>query len=228
MEKENIQKIRSLYQDVDISSLSSREKALLLLLNDEENEKLDFSSLSNGKYRILQFKTPNFDDLASTLKLLLPDIALVITDKKLVVEKFSADNLTKSELFDVLQTLSQDTGEQISAFIGLFTELSELNACFEEERLAFSQDKTFSEMIFSHLLKTEKSLALTRIREELLVSPDDQKLVRSLYQTAGNQAKAAKILFVHRNTLLNKIKKYEQKYGLQLVGSDLVLAYHLL
>ncbi|MGL5342304.1 MAG: helix-turn-helix domain-containing protein, partial [Lactococcus garvieae] len=27
---------------------------------------------------------------------------------------------------------------------------------------------------------------------------------------------------------LNKVKKYEQKYGLQLVGSDLVLAFGLI
>ncbi|MDU3958907.1 MAG: polyketide synthase regulator, partial [Lactococcus lactis] len=27
---------------------------------------------------------------------------------------------------------------------------------------------------------------------------------------------------------INKIKKYEQKYGLQLSGSDLTLAYNLL
>ena len=31
-----------------------------------------------------------------------------------------------------------------------------------------------------------------------------------MYKASSNQTKAAKILYVHRNTLINKIKKYEQ------------------
>ncbi|MFK5243286.1 helix-turn-helix domain-containing protein, partial [Lactococcus lactis] len=63
--------------------------------------------------------------------------------------------------------------------------------------------------------------------KELLENPEDQKLVEAMYKASSNQTKAAKILYVHRNTLINKIKKYEQKYGLQL-SFDCYLLYTLL
>ncbi len=224
---EKIQAIQKIYENVTSKDLTAREKRLTELLFSDRTVK-KFNDLPNGKYRILQFVTENFAELSNTLELLLPDFVKSDKSEHLVIERFSGENLTKSELFEVLQILSQDTGEEISAYIGLFSEKSELNEIYKEELLAFKKNQTFSEFIISGALVNTDSLILAKIRKDLLDNPEEQKLVKALYRTSGNQAQAAKVLYVHRNTLLNKIKKYEQKYGLQLTGSDLVLAYNLL
>lgn len=227
MKSEELEKIKKIYEHVSQDDLTEREKQIIAYLRlDQKNT--SFETLAAGRYRILQFKTENFTELSKTLKLLLPDFVKADQAEHLVIERFSKENLTKSELFDVFQTLSQDTGEAISAYIGLFTDQIELDEVYREEKAAFENGQSLSEFILSRALENEKSLILMRIRKQLQTHPEDQKLIDALYQTSGNQARAAKLLYVHRNTLLNKIKKYEQRYGLQLLGSDLVLAYNLL
>ena len=227
MEKEQIRAIRRLYEHVDKVNLTQREQQMLALLNNEQQE-MDFHTLGNGIYRIIQFKSNSFLELSTTLKLLLPVLIRVNQEEQLVIEQFSGENLTKSELFDVLKTLSQDTGEHIHAYVGFFVERDDLKSLYFEEKMAFEQGQSYSEMLISKSLKVHSSPMLKKIQYRLKENIEDQHLVKSLYQTSGNQAQAAKLLYVHRNTLLNKIKKFEQKYGLQLMGSDLILAYNLL
>lgn len=228
MEAEQIQKIRQLYENVALSALTEREKELMALLFPEQSSNSVFKQLKPGRYRILQFSAEQFAEVAENLTYLLPDLTVINQENHLAIERFSGDNLTKTELFETFKSLAQDTGLEISAYVGLFAEKDELEELFSEEKSAFERHLSFSEFIFAQALANVKSPVLSRIREVLHENPEDQDLVRSLYLTSGNQAQAAKILFVHRNTLLNKIKKYEQKYGLQLSGSDLTLAFHLL
>ena len=223
MELENI---RKLYENVDESQLTAREKQLMALIFTDKS--VSTTHLPNGRYRILQFSSCDFDELESMLKLLLPDFVSSDPQQKIVIEAFSSDSPTKSELTDIFQALAQDMGEEISAYIGLFVDKSQLAKNFVEEAKIFKQQKNFSEYILAESLDQFDHQLLQHIRDELLTNPEDQKLVKALYQTNGNQSQAAKNLYVHRNTLLNKIKKYEQKYGLQLTGSDLVLAYNLI
>ncbi len=75
-----------------------------------------------------------FLELSTTLKLLLPDLIRVNQEEQLVIEQFSGENLTKSELFDVLKTLSQDTGEHIHAYVGFFVERDDLKSLYFEEK----------------------------------------------------------------------------------------------
>ncbi|WP_442774035.1 helix-turn-helix domain-containing protein [Lactococcus hircilactis] len=227
MKTNEILKIQELYENVDQNLLNEREKKLLKLLNMDQTRAL-FDELKDGKYRVIQFKTASFEELAQSLKMILPELEQIDFNQHFVIERWSNETLSKSELFDVFQTLSQDMGIMISAFVGIFVEQEELGALFEEERAAFSENKTFSEYLFSTVLSLSKSQTLHQLKIQLHEHPEDQLLVKSLYETSGNQAAAAKLLFVHRNTLLNKIKKFEKFYGLELSGSDLVLAYHLL
>ena len=119
-------------------------------------------------------------------------------------------------------------GEKLQYYLGSFVSKEQLEQVYQEETQFFQQKASFSESILAQGLMHVESLLLNDVRQELLQSPEDKELVRALYTTYGNQAAAAKLLYVHRNTLLNKVKKYEQKYGLQLVGSDLVLAFGLI
>lgn len=220
-----IDKIKELYRDIPATELNERERCLVALLSTTST---DFWDLPTGRFRLLQFSVSDFSELEENLRFIIPDIVRHDAEKQLVIEKYTGNNLSKSELSDSLQVLSQDMGEKIQYYIGSFVLNDELPDTYEEELRFFSQNSRFSEFTISQGLNLVDSLLLDKIKDDLLQSPEDQELVRALYKTHGNQAAAAKILYVHRNTLLNKMKKYEHKYGLQLSGSDLVLAFNLL
>lgn len=220
-----IEKIKELYRNVDQAELNLRERTLIALLSEPST---DFSSLPAGRFRILQFSVANFSELVENLKFILPDVIRENDERQFVLEEYTGNNLSKSELADSLTVLSQDMGETFQHYIGSFASKEELEHVYQEETQFFQKKESFSEFILAQGLKHVESLLLNNVRQELLQSPEDKELVRALYSTYGNQAAAAKLLYVHRNTLLNKVKKYEQKYGLQLVGSDLVLAFSLI
>ena len=220
-----IEKIKKLYRNVEESELNQRERTLIALLSEQTT---DFSSLPIGRFRILQFAVADFSELVENIKFILPDVIRENAEKQFVIEEYTGNNLSKSELTDSLKVLSQDMGEKLQYYLGSFVSNEELEQVYQEETQFFQQKASFSESILAQGLMHVESLLLNDVRQELLQSPEDKELVRALYTTYGNQAAAAKLLYVHRNTLLNKVKKYEQKYGLQLVGSDLVLAFSLI
>lgn len=220
-----IEKIKKLYRNVEEAELNQRERTLIALLSEQTT---DFSSLPLGRFRILQFAVADFSELVENIKFILPDVIRENAEKQFVIEEYTGNNLSKSELTDSLKVLSQDMGEKLQYYLGSFVFNEELEQVYQEETQFFQQKASFSESILAQGLMHVESLLLNDVRQELLQSPEDKELVRALYTTYGNQAAAAKLLYVHRNTLLNKVKKYEQKYGLQLVGSDLVLAFSLI
>lgn len=220
-----IEKIKKLYRNVEEAELNQRERTLIALLSEQTT---DFSSLPLGRFRILQFTVADFSELVENIKFILPDVIRENAEKQFVIEEYTGNNLSKTELTDSLKVLSQDMGEKLQYYLGSFVSNEELEQVYQEETQFFQQKASFSESILAQGLMHVESLLLNDVRQELLQSPEDKELVRALYTTYGNQAAAAKLLYVHRNTLLNKVKKYEQKYGLQLVGSDLVLAFSLI
>ncbi len=220
-----IEKIKKLYRNVEKAELNQRERTLIALLSEQTT---DFSSLPIGRFRILQFAVADFSELVENIKFILPDVIRENAEKQFVIEEYTGNNLSKSELTDSLKVLSQDMGEKLQYYLGSFVSKEQLEQVYQEEIQFFQQKASFSESILAQGLMHVESLLLNDVRQELLQSPEDKELVRALYTTYGNQAAAAKLLYVHRNTLLNKVKKYEQKYGLQLVGSDLVLAFSLI
>ena len=93
MNPDKIQEIKKLYQAVPPSELTAREQQMLALINFDKTVK-NFPPLAPGRYRILQFDSPNFSDLAQNLRLLLPDFAQADPENQLIFERFSGDNMT--------------------------------------------------------------------------------------------------------------------------------------
>lgn len=81
-----LEKIRKIYEKVDPSQLTEREKLLTELIFTDR--KLSIDNLPNGRYRILQFSGNNFEELENTLKLLLPDFVKSLREQKIVIEFF--------------------------------------------------------------------------------------------------------------------------------------------
>ncbi|WP_234002724.1 helix-turn-helix domain-containing protein [Lactobacillus sp. CBA3605] len=69
---------------------------------------------------------------------------------------------------------------------------------------------------------------LTTLADDCLANTDNQQLIIALYQTQGNVRQAATHLFLHRNTLLYRIDKFERCSGFNLKSmDDLVYCYLL-
>jgi len=215
----NIEKIQEIYGNVPVADLTEREKVLVQLLFPED----PFANLPNGVYRALQFG----ENLPEGLSLLLPE--LIILNEKLAVEKFTEHSLGRLELLAVLETLSLDMAQPILAYVGDFADKNELaTQLFLEEQRVFAAGQSLADYSIAQGLKNLDSRLLTQLKNKLSQDIDSQKLVKALYENKENHQQAAKALFFHRNSLINKIKRYEEKYGLELRGSDLVLAYHLI
>ena len=150
---------------------------------------MSIDNLPNGRYRILQFSGNNFEELENTLKLLLPDFVKSLREQKIVIEFFSSDSPTTSELFDIFQTLSQDMGEEVTAYVGRFVDKNRLSEVYAEESKIFENQSTFSEYILSEILNLLENNILNEIRKELLENPEDQKLVKAMYKASANQQK---------------------------------------
>ncbi|MDM5145639.1 hypothetical protein ICE98_02773 [Lactococcus lactis] len=56
-----------------------------------------------------------------------------LREQKIVIEFFSTDSPTNSELFDIFQTLSQDMGEEVTAYVGRFVDKNRLSEVYAEE-----------------------------------------------------------------------------------------------
>ena len=164
-----LEKIRKIYEKVDPSQLTEREKLLTELIFTDR--KLSIDNLPNGRYRILQFSGNNFEELENTLKLLLPDFVKSLREQKIVIEFFSSDSPTTSELFDIFQTLSQDMGEEVTAYVGRFVDKNRLSEVYAEESKIFENQSTFSEYILSEILNLLENNILNEIRKELLENP---------------------------------------------------------
>ena len=119
----------------------------------------------NGRFANAKnpFYVRNFEELENTLKLLLPDFVKSIGEEKIVIEAFSTDSPTNSELFDIFQTLSQDMGEEVTAYVGRFVEKNKLSEVYSEEYKIFESQQTFSEYILSESLNLSENRILQEI-----------------------------------------------------------------
>ncbi|GFH42033.1 hypothetical protein Hs30E_05840 [Lactococcus hodotermopsidis] len=212
------------------NDLSNREILLFECLFKQEIS-ADFEQLTNGNYRILQIRAKNFAEVADNLSLIIPSVVKVIKfDEKsgIAIEKYDKETLSWTELTNVVKALAQDLSFKIDLYIGFFTEKSELAQIYAEEKLNFANHQTFSEAMIAKNLEKSQSLILNKLKTAFQRDIDSQELVKVLYQNDGNQLKTAKDLYIHRNTLTQKIKKFEKQYGISLTSSDLVLLKSLI
>ncbi|GFH40331.1 helix-turn-helix domain-containing protein [Lactococcus insecticola] len=215
---------------IEKSDLTTREQLLFERVLFADVSLTDFEHLTAGTYRLIQLRSANFDDLSENLSLILPElreIKKISQDSGYAIERLSQDHLSEFELKNALETLTQDLGIKASYYIGFFADKTELSALFQLEKANFDQDLTFSESLIKSGLSQESNPPFDKIKQALLTDFEAQELILALYQHDGNQLKTAKAMFIHRNTLTQKIKKFEKAYGLSLSGSDLVLLYAL-
>lgn len=215
---------------IEKSELTTRELELFteVLFSNKESA---FDTLPSGSYRIIQFKTADFDLIAEQLSLIFPNIVKIkkqSSDYGIAIEQLAMDRLYDSEMKQTLMTFCQDLGVVCTYYIGLFSDQAELHDIYQTEKRNFDQGLSFSEALIKEGLHQVTNRQLSKIKQSLLLDLEAQELIQHLYQNDGNQLQTAKTMFIHRNTLTQKMKKFEAKYGLSLTGSDLVLLYSLM
>ncbi|BDZ32342.1 helix-turn-helix domain-containing protein [Lactiplantibacillus sp. WILCCON 0030] len=141
--------------------------------------------------------------------------------------------LTQPDLTGLLDLLDNDFYTNTHLFIGSrHGDVQTLPAAYRLERQLFEQNHkqavgTLSSAMLPYLA-TVHHTALDTLTNELLTDPDNQQLITALYQTQGNVRQAAAHLFLHRNTLLYRIDKFERCSGFNLKAmDDLVYCYLL-
>ena len=215
---------------VEKSALTIRELKLFtdVMFSSKESA---FDSLPSGSYRIIQFQTADFDLIAEQLPLIFPNLVKIkkqTSDYGIAIEQLAKDRLYDVEMKQILATFFQDLDVTCHYYIGLFSDQAELSDIYKTEKRNFDQGLSFSEALIKAGLHQVKNRQLSKIRQSVLLDLEAQELIQQLYQNDGNQLRTAKTMFIHRNTLTQKMKKFEAKYGLSLTGSDLVLLYSLI
>ncbi len=139
----------------------------------------------------------------------------------------------QADLKGLLALLDNDFYTNTHILIGSHhDDLSALPAAFALERQLFERQHhqpvtTLSTSLLPYLLTAHRQ-ELDVLTNDFLSAPDNQQLITALYHTQGNVRQAAAHLFIHRNTLLYRIDKFERTSGFNLKAmDDLVYCYLL-
>lgn len=244
------------YFCIDTTNLGARERALLNLLSPAPVSPTDtdhWSCFLLGKtttvptnsakqLQVIHFRV-RFTDTSqprtawlSALADLFNDVlhrAFTAEDAGYLLLKTPLPREAQSDLAGLLAVLDNDFYTNTQILIGSHhPDAAALPAAFSLEEHLFSRDHRqpvtrLSTLVLPDLVHAAHS-ELTALSNEQLADPDNQQLIAALYHTQGNVRQAAAHLFVHRNTLLYRIDKFERTSGFDLKSmDDLVYCYLL-
>lgn len=201
-----------------------------------------------GDYRLLQVKFTSGIDLLQTewlqeIQQMLPhvvDLFFVTEDSALIVEQRAGENLRLDELDGLFVALDMDFDCYSHLFVGPFHHSSHDFTLLLTEEMTLFQQLTRQTNLKSldlatsliHLLSTAGSdyqLLFRTLYQDWFQESDLIHLIESLWKNQGNASSTAKSLFMHRNTLLYKIDKFQSMTNLNLKEmDDLLLCYFLI
>lgn len=200
--------------------------------------------------RIIQIEIINQDPTVTVEKWLeafksmfekpLLDAFLVSQTTAIAIEPLTDQSFDNSEFLGISQTLDNDFYCKSKLYIGQYwLNDGELSTVFNSERklFKFQLQQNTSRRIFSvanSILKYcfEEQLSdnpwITKSKHELATIPDASETISALYQSGGNVSTTAKQLYLHRNTLQYRIKKFQEVTGFNLKDmNDLLFCYLL-
>lgn len=153
---------------------------------------------------------------------------LILNDSKVVLEN--------NELTTMVQLIDEDFGTKSQVYIGQTWMLNEeLPEIFELEKQIFNQNDGTAvsnlstdviSFMFNQSLASEKLFVV--LKNTITSNSEYISMIRSLYLNQNNIAKTSKDLYVHRNTLLYRIEKFNRETGLNLKSMDDLVLCHLL
>lgn len=243
------------YICIDTTNLSNRELSLLELLTHTKSNATTgdaWSEFLTGRHttapqttakklQLLQFRvrfTERHADrsqwlsaIADTFEHVLHRAFITADSGYLLLTESLTD--TSADLASLLALIDNDFYTNTHLFIGsTHTSSQDLPTTFTLEQQLFSQNQqdtivTLSSSLLPFLVNQHQP-ELQALRNSLSLDSDNKQLIRALYHAQGNVRQAASKLFLHRNTLLYRIEKFERCNGLNLKNmDDLVYCYLL-
>lgn len=140
---------------------------------------------------------------------------------------------TQPDLAALLTLLDDDFSTNTRIFLGSRqSTVADLPTAYQFEQQLFAQNQQTTVMTLSSglmlYLAAQHRQTLSGLATKTLMAPDNRALITALYQTQGNVKQAAERLFLHRNTLLYRIEKFERASGLDLKNMDDLVCSYLL
>lgn len=145
--------------------------------------------------------------------------------------------IEEAALKAIANTLRNDFSIKTCFQIGLrYPPLLRIRSAYQEEKKLFDQrlnqadprEVTTVEHVFFEFLKpfAGKWVVLNELRDLITEEKSWRPMIRAIWENQGNLSMAAKHLFMHRNTLLNRIDKFYEMTGISLKRMDgLTIAY---
>lgn len=201
----------------------------------------------DGEYRIIQVHMKHLEE--SQKENILKEILEIFPNSVdyffyqqflLIVENRGIDNLFANDLEGIFLALDMDFDLSTRIFLGPFHVWKhDFSQLFREEKQAFidSLKGNFKVKclelsdciipVFSNQIASESGLLLSLYQDWFDNEMDC--LIRILWEQQGNISSTAKELFMHRNSLLYKIDKFQERTMLDLKkNNDLFLCYLLI
>lgn len=203
------------------------------------------SEKKSGEYRIIQvqFKYVNesiYHSWIQTMEAVLPNLVdcLYISSKQtLLIEKRKENSYQKEELCGLFTALDDDFSIFTQIFVGAFysSDVDFTNIYRDEnhlfqEMIVENPKKYFSLSDCVLYLATSQDLTNYESFKELgkifFEEEGMKEVIHALWKNQANVSSTAKALFMHRNTLLYKMEKFQQRFDLNLKElNDLLIVY---
>jgi DNA-binding PucR family transcriptional regulator len=193
---------------------------------------------------VIQFQVSqnvNHDDFLASVKLLVPNVEttfFIDNYQGIIIERHQASHFTLAEFSAIFQALGADFSVEIKLYIGLFYEKETFQGIFyQAEKKQFNQLKqhanheviavTCSDYFLTHLV--DKDSVLTYLNDCLKKDNELCELIIVLFESGNSLRLASQKLFIHRNTLQYKLKKFQEDFGFSIKNlKELTMCYLLL
>ncbi|XUB35394.1 hypothetical protein IGI41_000379 [Enterococcus sp. DIV0876] len=201
----------------------------------------------NAAYRFLHVHfSKSIDNLQSEwlaeIQQMLPsvvDLFFTYDNQAVIIEQHTGENLRVEDLDGLFVALDMDFDCYSQLFVGPFhrsahdfTNLWQEESTFYQEVLRMRpQQKSLDlpkALVTLFISGANPYLSLLRTLYLDWFEEETETIIRSLWHNQGNASSTAKALFMHRNSLLYKIDKFQTATNLNLkVMDDLLLCYFL-
>lgn len=237
------------------NDLSQREKNLLSLLletNPPHSKNKWYQRINDNffdndyKFRMIQFSNNqkiNQTDFLTSVELLIPNVESVffLNDfRGIIIERYKTDHISIDELKGIFQAMGADFSMLIKCYVGLFYDAHEYqNIFYRKEAEIFNHlinqtDEqelfTYADYFLGHLdaFNTKDAIA-GYLCGRLETDKELIDLIKELWKSENSLSMASQNLFIHRNTLQYKLKKFQEEFGFSLKSlKELTLCYLLI
>lgn len=170
----------------------------------------------------------------------LVDRFFIQDDLLLLIEEKGDTNYPVEEIFGLFQALDTDFDIYTQVFVGAFHgDPTSLAANFQEEQQIFTgelatrnrqKDFPFTSTAINYFIgePVKASPMMNGLYQDWFSDSEMIDILRALWQSQGNVSSAAKELFLHRNTVLYRIDKFQEATRLDLKNMNDLVFCHLL